>query len=284
MSRWPGLRWSTISFDGHWISRMPSSIETDVALLREVVERVGVDLADDHRLLVVDERLDRMARRARHVEPALEPDQHHRAIERADVARREVEHLGDVHGGQSASAPTTWSTERVSASTSDGSMAGNIPTRSWLRPSLRYASVSRMPLARSAVQTSFGVDRIVEVDRADHVRPLGRVRARTAWPTRATRPTRTGSRPTRRCDRPPSRGHRCRASSRAARRASPASPPPGCCRSGSWSSCRARSAGRATPDATGRELPISLIRSIAAGEQAASHSPPSDAKHFCGAK
>ena len=32
---------------------------------------------------------------------------------------------------------TTWSTQAVSASTSAGSMAGNIATRSWLRPSLR---------------------------------------------------------------------------------------------------------------------------------------------------
>ena len=32
---------------------------------------------------------------------------------------------------------TTWSTQAVSASTSDGSTAGNIATRSWLRPSLR---------------------------------------------------------------------------------------------------------------------------------------------------
>ena len=36
----------------------------------------------------------------------------------------------------------------VSRSTSAGSTAGNIATRSWLRPSLRYGSVSTMPLAR----------------------------------------------------------------------------------------------------------------------------------------
>ena len=38
-------------------------------------------------------------------------------------------------GGQRRS--TTWSTQAVSASTSAGSIAGNIATRSWLRPSLR---------------------------------------------------------------------------------------------------------------------------------------------------
>ena len=40
-------------------------------------------------------------------------------------------------GGGQASRSTTWSTQRVRASTSSGSIAGNIATRSWLRPSLR---------------------------------------------------------------------------------------------------------------------------------------------------
>src|SRR5689334_17016044 len=41
----------------------------------------------------------------------------------------------------------------VSADTSSGSTAGNIPIRSWLRPSLRYGSVSTIPLARSTAAT-----------------------------------------------------------------------------------------------------------------------------------
>src|SRR5664279_2664832 len=41
----------------------------------------------------------------------------------------------------------------VRASTSSGSTAGNIPTRSWLRPSLRYGSTSTTPLARSTAAT-----------------------------------------------------------------------------------------------------------------------------------
>ena len=48
--------------------------------------------------------------------------------------------------------------------------------------------------------------------------------------------------------------------------------------------CRARCRGRARP---GRQRSLAAIRSIrstAAGEHAASHSPPSVAKHFCGAK
>ena len=42
----------------------------------------------------------------------------------------------------------TQSMQAVSAATSSGSTAGNMPMRSWLRPSLRYGSVSTMPLAR----------------------------------------------------------------------------------------------------------------------------------------
>ena len=40
------------------------------------------------------------------------------------------------------------SMQAVSASTSAGSIVGNIPIRSWLRPSLRYGSVSTIPFAR----------------------------------------------------------------------------------------------------------------------------------------
>ncbi len=41
------------------------------------------------------------------------------------------------HAESVPSAPTTWSMQAVSASTSAGSTAGNIAIRSWLRPSLR---------------------------------------------------------------------------------------------------------------------------------------------------
>ena len=44
--------------------------------------------------------------------------------------------------------------QAVSASTSAGSTAGYIAMRSWLRPSLRYGSVSTMPLARNAFATA----------------------------------------------------------------------------------------------------------------------------------
>ena len=49
---------------------------------------------------------------------------------------------------------TTQSTHWVSALTSSGSTADNIATQSWLRPSLRYGSVSTMPLARRIFATA----------------------------------------------------------------------------------------------------------------------------------
>ena len=45
--------------------------------------------------------------------------------------------LGHQHAGHAATRSTTQSMHAVSACTSAGSIAGNIPTRSWLRPSLR---------------------------------------------------------------------------------------------------------------------------------------------------
>ena len=63
----------------------------------------------------------------------------------------------------------------VSAFTSAGSVAGNIAIRSWLRPSLRYGSTSTIPLARKVAASGGGVDLVVEVDRPDDQRALGRV-------------------------------------------------------------------------------------------------------------
>ena len=65
--------------------------------------------------------------------------------------RRQLPNLAGVQGQVRRS--TTQSTHWVSASTSDGSTAGNMPMRSWLRPSLRYESVSTMPLSRSTDET-----------------------------------------------------------------------------------------------------------------------------------
>ena len=51
--------------------------------------------------------------------------------------------------------------------------------RSWLRPSLRYGSVSTTPLARSVFATAAASTDVVEVDRADDERALGGVGRRT---------------------------------------------------------------------------------------------------------
>ena len=44
--------------------------------------------------------------------------------------------------------------QRISWRTSSGSIETNVATRSWLRPSLRYGSVSTMPLARRLFATA----------------------------------------------------------------------------------------------------------------------------------
>src|SRR6266567_1719398 len=43
--------------------------------------------------------------------------------------------------------------QAVNASTSEGSIAGNIATRNWLRPNLRYGSTSTIPFARNTFAT-----------------------------------------------------------------------------------------------------------------------------------
>ena len=78
---------------------------------------------------------------------------------------------------------TIQSMHAVSASTSAGSTAGNMPTRNWLRPSLRYGSTSTIPFARSVFAIARGVHVIGEVDRADDQRPLEPGRRRTATRT-----------------------------------------------------------------------------------------------------
>ena len=87
---------------------------------------------------------------------------------------------------------TIQSMQPVSACTSAVSTAGNMPIRSWLRPSLRYGSVSTMPFARSVAATRRGVDALVEVDRADDERAARRARRRTASRTRSAPPIRRG--------------------------------------------------------------------------------------------
>ena len=62
----------------------------------------------------------------------------------------------------------------VSASTSAGSIAGNMPIRSWLRPSLRYGSTSTIPLARRVEATVAAILRANGIVDTEPYRKLGR--------------------------------------------------------------------------------------------------------------
>ena len=74
------------------------------------------------------------------------------------------------------SASTRKSIARVTVATSSGSIAGNIPIRSWLRPSLRYGSVSTIPLARSAPATAAASTDSSKSIVARHAAPRRRLR------------------------------------------------------------------------------------------------------------
>src|SRR5207253_11071321 len=59
-------------------------------------------------------------------------------------------------GGEPHSAilSATHAMHAVRACTSAGSVTGNMPSRSWLRPSLRYGSTSTMPFSRSVAASA----------------------------------------------------------------------------------------------------------------------------------
>ena len=104
-----------------------------------------------------------------------------------------------------------------------------MPIRSWLRPSLRYGSVSTIPLARSILATAAASTASTKsmvpttCERCAGSATNGVAYSRLLGP--AVEPARRvgGARPRRR---PARRG---RASSRSARPSGTASPPPGCC-------------------------------------------------------
>ncbi len=83
--------------------------------------------------------------------------------------------------------------QAVSACTSAGSVAGNIATRSWLRPSLRYGSTSTIPFARSVAASAAASTCIVEVDRADDQRALGGIADERRRVRVRARPSRRGA-------------------------------------------------------------------------------------------
>ena len=112
--------------------------------------------------------------------------------------------------GCSLSCATTQSIARVRVRTSSGSIAVNVAMRSWLRPSLRYGSVSTMPLARSVAATaaaSTDSSKSIVTTTCERCGGFGDERGRERGrlrPVVERRPT------TRACGRRPRRGRRCR--------------------------------------------------------------------------
>ncbi len=107
--------------------------------LREVEERVGIDLADRDRVVgdagrrravVAADAMSNSPCRATTMTGA-------RSGARSSVCNVSTSSTTTSDASQDPIAPTTWSMQAVSAATSAGSMAGNMPMRSWLRPSLR---------------------------------------------------------------------------------------------------------------------------------------------------
>ena len=108
-------------------------VELDLrSFLGEVVERVGVDRRDDRRDAVLGQRVDCIGGDLGDVEQATQCEHHDRPVQRGVGRGRAQSRIGVV-----ASALTTWSMHAVRQAMSSGSTAGNMPTRNWLRPSLR---------------------------------------------------------------------------------------------------------------------------------------------------
>ena len=142
--------------------------------------------------------------------------------------------------------------QAVSASTSAGSIAGNIPIRSWLRPSLRYGSTSTIPFSRSvAASAAASTASSKSIVPTTAERFAGSATNGVAYSLRLG-PAVEVARRRRGSARRTSRGRPSRASSRAGRPAAAGSRPPACCRSGPCASSRARSPATGTRAASGR--------------------------------
>src|SRR3954447_3827896 len=170
----------------------------------------------------------------------------------------------------------------VNASTSAGSTAGNIAIRSWLRPSLRYGSVSTMPFARSTLATAAAsTESSKSIVPTTAERLAGSETNGVAYGDLSAQPYRIDD------DSPVRETHQSR--------------PPRLFIHSIWSASRnsVASAGvlyvwsrrllsnampRSYDAGTQRSARTWPMRSIAAGDIKASQRPPSEAKHFCGAK
>ena len=110
-------------------------------LLCEVEERIGVDVGHDGPVALLDHPVERRGRHTADVEQALQRDEHHGVPQRSDRVPVGLQDVVDRERHCRSLYERRWSTttsmHRVRAVTSSGSMAGNIPTRNWFRPSLR---------------------------------------------------------------------------------------------------------------------------------------------------
>ena len=127
---------------------------------------------------------------------------------------------------------TTQSMQAVSARTSSGSIAGNIADPQLVAAELAVGLDVDDAVGAQRRRDGRGVDAVVEVDRADDQRALGRVGDERRRVRRRLGPGVEVVARTRSCARRSSRGRPGRSSSRAARRAGTASRAPACCRSG----------------------------------------------------
>ena len=103
---------------------------------REVEEPIRVDLPDDDAVRLVSDQAEGRRRHPGGVEPPAEGDEQHRIGQRRRVVDGQRQSVS--HGlSESPWRPTRWSMQAVKATMSEVSIAGNMPTRIWLRPSLR---------------------------------------------------------------------------------------------------------------------------------------------------
>src|SRR4029077_19117348 len=179
---------------------------------------------------------------------------------------------------------TIQSIHAVSACTSPGSTAGNMPIRSWLRPSLRYGSVFTIPFARRVVARA----------------AASTSSAKSMVPTTSERFTGSSTNGLAASE---ASAHPYRCSDEARLRETPNSSPPPSSSQSIWSasrksvasagvlyvwSLREFSSAVASERKAGCQRPSApsscSIRSIAAGLRIASQRPPSEANAFCGAK
>ena len=248
-SRWPATTPGAVS---------PSTSSTVGPLLGEVVERVGVDLADRRRAPSVSygrappspRRRRRTSRSARSAGPG--------GCSGASPSTSSASTSSTVMARPYGASAVGVVLDEVVDAAGEGLDVGRVDGREHADAQLVAAELAVAVGVddrrwRAARRRPVGVERVVEVDRADDGRALGRVGDERRGPLPRLGPAvevrrrRLRSASTHQSS-PPMLEHPPQLVGRAAA----ASRPPACCTSGRGGCCRARSRGRATPDASGR--------------------------------